>query len=329
MARKHHGPAALAVIQAVAAAVAAATEGGVAGPAPGLLVAVSGGSDSVALAAGAAVVARRAGLDCRALTIDHQLQAASAAMARHAVDQMSGLGLACEVVRVDVGPAGGPEAAARAARYAALEAAASDTELILLGHTRDDQAETVLLGLARGSGIRSLAGMPGSRGRLLRPLLGIPREVVAAAAAEFGLTPVTDPHNADPRYARVRVRTQVLPVLEATLGPGVAAALARTAELARADADLLDDLAAAIADPADCAALAAAPGPLRTRALKSWLLAAGATELSATHIGAVEALVVAWRGQGPITVPGLVVHRRDGRLVTETPSHPAQPVGSK
>ncbi len=311
MARKELGPASLAVVQAVAAAV---EEAG----ATGLVVAVSGGADSLALAAGAAVVARRGGLQCRAVTIDHQLQSESPQMARHAREQVAELGLDCDVIRVDVGLAGGMEAAARDARYAALDEAVHDWESILLGHTLDDQAETVMLGLARGSGIRSLAGMPRTRGRFIRPLLGITREVTQAAATEFGLVPRTDPHNADPRFARVRVRTQVLPVLEAALGPGVAAALARTAGLARADADLLDDLAAAITDPGDCVILASAPGPLRTRALKAWLTSSGATEVTWAHVHAVEALVTNWHGQNHITVPGLVVRRSGGRL-TATP----------
>lgn len=171
------------------------------------------------------------------------------------------------VVRVHVAADGlGPEASAREARYAALEASAEPGERVLLGHTLDDQAETVLLGLARGSGARSLAGMPPERGIVLRPLLGVTREATRAACAELGLTPWEDPHNADDRYARVRVRTRVLPTLERELGPGVREALARTAEQLRRDVDILDaDARAALAsalvttvswdaDPSDAAA---------------------------------------------------------------------------
>jgi len=177
------------------------------------------------------------------------------------------LAMSTTVVRVHVAADGpGPEASAREARYAALEASAEPGERVLLGHTLDDQAETVLLGLARGSGARSLAGMPPERGIVLRPLLGVTREATRAACAELGLTPWEDPHNADDRYARVRVRTRVLPTLERELGPGVREALARTAEQLRRDVDILDaDARAALAsalvttvswdaDPSDAAA---------------------------------------------------------------------------
>ena len=154
---------------------------------------------------------------------------------------------------------GGPEAAARTARYAALQSEAAGRQAtIWLGHTLDDQAESVLLGLARGSGPRSLAGMAARTGRLVRPLLGLRRSVTEQACAELDLDPWRDPHNDDPRFARVRVRRTVLPTLEAELGPGVAEALARTAALVRDDADLLDGLAAE-ADPGTDALDAARP----------------------------------------------------------------------
>ena len=148
--------------------------------------------------------------------------------------------------RVRVGAAGGPEAAARAARYRALADAAGDGTAVLLGHTLDDQAETVLLGLGRGSGPRSIAGMRPVDGRWLRPLLGVRRETTRAACTAEQLAYRDDPHNADPRFTRVRLRREVLPLLEDTLQGGVAAALARTAELLRDDLDALDDLAAAL-----------------------------------------------------------------------------------
>jgi tRNA(Ile)-lysidine synthase len=215
----------------------------------------------------------------------------------------------------------GPEAAARDARYAVLEAERDVRDAtLLLGHTRDDQAETVLLGLARGSGARSLAGMGARSDGRLRPLLGLPRTTTLACCAELGLQPWSDPHNADPAYARVRVRTRVLPVLESELGPGVAAALARSADLLRADADLLDDLAAEAGAGAerdgglDCARLGALPAALRTRVLRDWLRAIGARDLTADHVAAVDALVTGWHGQGPAHLPGVRVGRRDGVL---------------
>ncbi|MDH4017688.1 MAG: tRNA lysidine(34) synthetase TilS, partial [Actinomycetota bacterium] len=245
------------------AAVRAALRDALADLEPGdrIVVALSGGADSLALTAGAAAVSAELGLLCEAIVVDHQLQRGSAAVAARAAEQARLLGCAdVRVVTVDVphGPGtGGVEAAARAARYAALDTAAAGSDgpasvpvaaAVLLGHTREDQAETVLLGLARGSGTRSLAGMRARSGRYRRPLLDLPRDVVAAAswaAAESDprLEPWTDPHNGDPTYARVRVRSQVLPLLESTLGPGIVEALARTAALAREDADALDDWA--------------------------------------------------------------------------------------
>jgi tRNA(Ile)-lysidine synthase len=188
---------------------------------------------------------------------------------------------------------------------------------VLLGHTLDDQAETVLLGLARGSGIRSLAGMAVRSGRLLRPLLGLRRAVTEQACVELGLQPWSDPHNADPSYARVRVRRDALPALETALGPGIAEGLARTAALARNDADLLDTLAAE-ADPGtdtlDCAELMTRPAALRTRVIRRWLLRHGALEATATHVAAVDTLVTRWHGQGKIHLPGVSVTRQDGSL---------------
>jgi tRNA(Ile)-lysidine synthase len=221
-------------------------------PGDRVLVALSGGPDSLALVAATVRVAAEQGLVCGAVVVDHGLQRDSAEVARRAAEQARILGCTqVEVVRVavDTGPgSGGPEAAARSARYAALRRAALAAPAacaVLLGHTRDDQAETVLLGIARGSGTRSLAGMAPVAGILRRPLLDLPREVVASAAAAAAqqdprLQPWHDPHNEHPGHARVRIRAEVLPVMECAVGPGVAEALARTARLARADADALD-----------------------------------------------------------------------------------------
>ncbi|MGA4668924.1 tRNA lysidine(34) synthetase TilS [Propionibacteriaceae bacterium Y1923] len=217
-----------------------------------VVLGVSGGADSMALAAGAAWVLRAAqragdhGPDLRAVIVDHGLQSGSDEVAALVAGRVEGLGLATEVVRVEVRDRGqGPEAAAREARLAAL-ARVADGGVVLLGHTLDDQAETVLQGLARGSGTRSLAGMRAETAggvRILRPLLGLRREVTRAACAEWGLEVWEDPHNDQDRFTRVRVRHHVLPVLERELGPGIAEALARTADLARADADALDEWA--------------------------------------------------------------------------------------
>ncbi|PSL08294.1 tRNA(Ile)-lysidine synthase [Haloactinopolyspora alba] len=292
-----------------------------------VLVACSGGADSLALAAALAWVGRRAGLRTGGVTVDHGLQDGSAHRARAAAAAMARLGLdPVTAVHLRV-PAGGPgpEGAARAARYAALDAAAArfGDACVLLGHTRDDQAETVLLGLARGSGARSLAGMAPRTGRYRRPLLGLAREVVRASVPG-DLEPWDDPHNREPAYARVRVRDQVLPVLEKELGPGVAAALARSAELLRADADALDaeaELArrASVIDRAsyDVAELGRLSAAVRGRVIRSAAIAAGSppTDLTAGHVRSVEMLVTAWRGQAGIDLPGSVrAVRRDGVL---------------
>ena len=312
-------------------ALIAGLAGSAAGPTDKtVLVACSGGADSTALAAAVAFEAPRLGLRAGAVTVDHGLQPGSADRAAGLVVRLRGMGLepsTVVIVEVPVGTAG-PEAAARIARYAVLDDAADALEAcaVLLGHTADDQAETVLLGLARGSGVRSLAGMRAVNGRYRRPLLGLGRDVTVGACAAQDLPVWTDPHNSDPRFARVRVRNTVLPVLERELGPGIAAALTRTAEQARADADALDALAAAeltrlTSDrpgtelPVD--ALAVLPPAIGSRVVRSWLLAAGApaTDLGYRHVLAVTGLVSSWHGQRWVELPGgLRVTRRDGRL---------------
>ena len=300
-------------------------------PGSRVLVACSGGADSLALAAATAFEAPRQAVFAGAVVVDHGLQEGSEDAADRAAAQCRGLGLdPVEVVRVRVGPSGaGPEAAARSARYAALDAAADrqGAAVVLLGHTRDDQAEQVLLGLARGSGARSLAGMPPRRGRYARPLLGLSRCETAAACAASALEPWADPHNADTAYARVRVRA-LLAQLEQALGPGVAGALARTADQLREDADHLDGDAARRAaslgeGPHEVAALLEVPRPVRTRLWRLLLVAAGAPagSLSFAHIEACDALLTRWHGQGPTSVPGdLRVSRSGGRVSIAGPT---------
>ncbi|MET9339406.1 tRNA lysidine(34) synthetase TilS [Nonomuraea sp. NPDC004354] len=297
-----------------------------------VLAACSGGADSLALAAALAFVAPRANIRAGLLTVDHQLQDGSADRAVKVAETARGWGLdPVEVLTVSVGTAGGPEAAARDARYQALAAAADrlGAVTVLLAHTRDDQAETVLLGLARGSGPRSLSGMAERAGRYRRPFLRLGRDTTEAACAALGLDVWDDPHNTDTRYTRVKVRTRVLPVLEGELGPGVAQALARTADLARDDADALDEWAARAFD--DCAlsdiggvvtlavpGLDGLPAAVRRRVLRRAAIAAGSPSgaLSAGHVMAVERLITAWRGQGRADLPGGVgVVRRYGTLV--------------
>lgn len=281
---------------------------------------VSGGPDSMALAAALAAEAPRSGRRAGAVTVDHGLQAGSTARAAAVASGCKELGLdPVEIVTVQVDGAGGPEAAARAARYDALEGAADrlGAVAIAVAHTLDDQAETVLLGLVRGSGARSLAGMAPRRGRIIRPLLGLRRATTMQACAALGITTWDDPHNADPRFTRSRVRGSAIPTLETTLGPGVAEALARTANLLRADADALDSWAASVADPADVIALKALPAAVRTRVLRRAAIDAGvpAGALTAAHVAEIDALVVDWHGQGAVSLPGgLEAHRGCDRL---------------
>ncbi len=330
------------------------------GPGELVLVACSGGADSLALAAAAAHEARRVGRSVRsrgygvragAVVVDHGLQRGSDAVAARAAARCRDLGLdPVEVRRVEVRAPGGAglEGAAREARYAALDAAADETgaAAVLLGHTLDDQAESVLLGLARGSGARSLAGMARRRGRYRRPFLGLRRAQTEAVCAALGLDYWTDPTNLvsgdatdhAPAPLRSRVRAAVVPVLQDVLGPGAVEALARSADQLRDDADLLDALAADLLATAraraadatgtapdtapdtatgtstagdaalalDVATLAEAPAALRRRAERAAALEAGCAPAATTarHVDALDALVVAWRGQGPAHLPG-------------------------
>lgn len=309
----------------------------------GVLVACSGGPDSLALAAAAAQLNRPVG----AVVVDHGLQPGSAEVAREAARKCAGLGLApVTVVAVDVAAAGrGPEAAARLARYGALEdIAAESAAVVLLGHTLDDQAETVLLGLGRGSGTRSIAGMAPSRGPFRRPLLAVTRAEIRDALEGAGLVSWEDPHNADPAFLRSRVRGEVMPVLDSVLGPRVNEALARTADLARDDADALDGWAAdvlaelgggaaVVADGWDVLAVAALPAAVRRRVLRQAALTAGCpgSALRSTHLRELDRLVADWRGQGPLTLPGGVsAHRRCGRLfLTRRTSVPGDVSGAR
>lgn len=292
-----------------------------------VLVALSGGPDSRALAAAVAFEAPRVGVQAGAVIVDHQLQDGSDAVAQRAAEQARALGLdPVRVVRVTVAVDGSPEAAARAARYAALDAVAAETGAVavLLGHTLDDQAETVLLGLARGSGSASLQGMAPMTGLYRRPLLGIRRSTTVQACADAGLVPWADPHNDDPAYTRVRVRKNVLPVLEAELGPGVAEALARTAEQLREDSAALDAFAEEVAEDLaehveagialPVAALAANPPALRQRLIRLVVASEFGVSLSRAHTLEIARLVTDWHGQAGVDVPGVRVVRSSGMI---------------
>jgi tRNA(Ile)-lysidine synthase len=285
-----------------------------------VLVAVSGGADSLALAAATAAEAPALTLRAGAVTVDHGLQPGSAERAQHVAAVCHELGLDPALVEtVKVGDRGGPENAARDERHAAIDAAADrcGAAAVLVGHTLDDQAETVLLGLARGSGSRSLSGMAVRRGRLRRPLLDVRRDTTVDACRAFGLTPWSDPHNVDPAFTRARVRATALPALVDALGPGVPEALARSAAMLRADADALDAWAASIPDPCDVVGLAELPAAIRTRVLRRAAIAAGARagSLTSDHVRQIDRLVTDWHGQKAVSLPGgLVADRSCDRL---------------
>jgi tRNA(Ile)-lysidine synthase len=296
-----------------------------------VLVACSGGADSLALVSAAVFESRERSNRVVGVTVDHGLQEGSADRADAVVAQMVRIGVDETVgVRVTVEGSGqGPEAAAREARYAVLEEVAErfDASVVLLGHTRDDQAETVLLGLTRGSGGRSLAGMRPAFDRFRRPLLDVRRAQTEAACRAEGLEWWTDPHNSDPAYTRARIRNVVMPTLERELGPGVAETLARTAGQLRADVELLDAQAAAAYDellsdgelPVD--RLDTLPEALRLRVLRLGALRAGAipSDLTHGHVLAVDQLVRRWRGQVGVDLPGkLRAVRRAGWLAFVT-----------
>ena len=290
-----------------------------------VLVACSGGPDSMALAAVAAYFARRGHVDghpvsVAGVVVDHQLQPGSAEVAAKAAAALRELGLSSVEVRtVEVASTGfGPEAAARDARHAALNAAADDLgcEAILLGHTLDDQAEQVLLGLARGSGTRSLAGMRPARGRLLRPFLGLRRAETLEICAAEELEPWHDPTNSDPSFARSRTRVEVMPVLEEKLGPGVAESLARTAAILQQDADFLEDLASEtylslVQKTSDGAwlpedAVRDLPPALRFRVIAKAAADVGGQQPGYGRLQAAEALLRRKGSAGPVELPGHV-----------------------
>ena len=299
-----------------------------------VLVACSGGADSLALAAAVAFEAPKQAVRAGAVVVDHGLVAGSAEVARRVTEQCGALGLAplsLAAVEVRAG-SDGLEAAARDARYAALEEAAAQhgAGFVLLGHTLDDQAEQVLLGLTRGSGARSLAGMPRARDRFRRPLLAVSRDQTRSSCAAQGLTWWDDPMNDDPAFTRVRAR-RALADLERDLGPGVAAALARSADQLREDADHLDQLAGravgALGEgPWAVTDLEGLPRAVRTRVWRRLTIAAGAPagQVSTRHTEACDGLLTGWHGQGPVSLPGPLAATRAGGRVSIGPPPPVE-----
>ncbi len=323
------GPRATVVDAAVRAFLAAHVP-----PESPLLVACSGGADSLALAI--AVAAAAPADRVAAVTVDHRLQPGSADRAARTVDVLRAIGYAdVAVLTVRVDRLGGLEAAARRARYAALTAHAGSVALrhggppvaVLLGHTLDDQAETVLLGLARGSGPRSVAGMRSWRPPWGRPLLAVSRADTESVCRRAGLEPWADPHNADPAFTRARLRHEVLPLLDGVLGGGVRGALARTAELMADDLDALDALAERAHGRLrrddgglDAAGLADLPPAVRRRVLRRWVGQAGGGPLTFDHLSRLDRLAADPRGPSQVRLPGAFDVTRDGATIRIGPA---------
>ena len=298
-----------------------------------VLLAVSGGADSLAMAAAMAAIAADGHFSPAVAIVDHGLQPGSATVAAEAQATAQRLGITdSSVLAVEVAERGeGLEAAARTARYDALQRAAEARRAagILLAHTLDDQAETVLMRLTRGSGVRSLAGMamvtpmPGVLRPLWRPLLQLSRETVRASLAHYGITPHEDPHNADPRFLRARVRQELMPVVDSVLGERARLGLVRTAELARMDADALDSMAqnvlhlALVDGDLSIDALRAEPPAVVTRVVRLWLLGHGVEgeSLGFARVMSVARLAVDNSITGPLALAGgIEVRRESGRL---------------
>jgi tRNA(Ile)-lysidine synthase len=290
-----------------------------------ILIGVSGGADSLALAVASHLEASHHSVEVVALVIDHGLQDGSDKVAKGVAESLEKIGIDnVEIVRIHVEMVDGLEASARRARYAAFEAAIAkySPDYFFLAHTKNDQAENVLLGLARGSGTRSLSGMADENGIFIRPILHVDRSTTEEVCRENNVTPWVDPQNSDETYARVRARKNVLPILDNNLGPGIIDALARSARILREDADALDEYAEDFlkmtgSKDLDVELLDRLPKAVRSRVLRRVILAAGAPSgsITADHVAAVEALVTAWHGQGEVSLPGGVkVGRISGRL---------------
>ena len=295
-----------------------------------ILVAASGGADSLALAHALSLEAPKLALRVEGVTVDHQLQSQSSVQAEKVVAALKTMGIEkIHVIKVDVDITDGLEASARRARYKVFQQALETygSKVFLLGHTKNDQAEGVLLGLARGSGTKSLSGMAEISGPFIRPFLNVDRSTTQAACVESGIEYWNDPHNLNTEFTRVRVRESILPLIEKEIGPGIVDALSRSAKILREDATALDEWAERVFDevnPSDIeiSLLADLPIAVRSRVLRLAIYDAGAPSgsISATHLAPIEAFVSDWRGQGHTSLPGGVkVCRISGRLSLSKP----------
>jgi len=296
-------------------------------------IACSGGADSLALASAALFEGQRADVRIIACIVNHNLQEGSNEVALRTKALLTELGFeVVEIKDVHIQQSSlGMEAAARNSRYGALTEFAEKHSAVftMLGHTLDDQAETVLLGLARGSGAKSIAGMPtlSPDGKYLRPLLGITRKHTVSYCEDLGLEFWSDPQNLDTKFSRVKARLKVLPVLEKELGPGIAQALARTAEILQDDISYLEAqaeqafiLVAKTTNNSvmiDVDAFLKLPKALANRVIHKSLSLMGA-EPAKVQIDAVSDLVFNWHGQKPLTLPSIRVERKGQEIILKS-----------
>jgi tRNA(Ile)-lysidine synthase len=282
-----------------------------------VLLAVSGGPDSMALALAAGFELPKLGVNFSAGIVNHNLQPESGEVAQATAERLRALGVASKIldIRVPRGKAG-PEALARKARYEALESHRQElgADYIVLGHNLDDQAESVLLGLTRGSGLKSIAGMRFLDGLLVRPFLGIEKAVLTKACDDAGVQYWIDPHNQDSAFTRVRIR-KLMQTIEAELGPGVNLALARTASLATEADDYLSIQARELIATARLEAgyavsvLSSAHAAVLHKALQLLCLDSGAQSVSHSQVMSVAELISNWHGQKPLSLSGITVER--------------------
>ncbi len=291
-----------------------------------VLLAVSGGGDSMALLEAAALLAPGLGLQLHVAHVDHATRAGSAAEQATVAEAARLRGASFDGMRIDPGDCS--EDAMRRARHDALATMADrgDCRWILLGHSADDQVETILFRFLRGAGLGGLAGMRRVRGRLVRPLLDCRRAELRAFLDARGVAWMEDPDNLAPRYARTRLRVGVLPALEAAFGRGALDHLLDQAPRWRADEDYLEEQAARLLAYAtrpgalpgvaalDAAALVEAHAALRARALRSWLRHGTGHTPSARELAALEHWLQGL-GEGGVDVAGGRVRRDGGRLV--------------
>lgn len=294
-----------------------------------IFVGLSGGADSLALADALAFEAPKMAIRVGAIVVDHALQDGSNEVAQKACEQAKQMGLDpvyLEKVKITQS-SNGLEADARKARYAAFDRVlqAEGAVRIFVAHTLNDQAETVLLGLARGSGAKSLSGMREDTGKIMRPFLKITAEQTRQVCLVRNLVPWNDPHNMDVKYRRVRVRREVMPMLEDALNPRISHALARTADLLQEDDEslmylidcLLDQMIERLSQGeciVEVAQLQQKPDGLVRKVLWRVCQRCFGVNLSREHVLMVSALVTQWHGQGPVFLSSLVVVREAGKL---------------